>query len=317
MKTTEFAMKRLQSACAEKGPLCIGLDTDPAYIPEQVLGGYKSPAEAVLAYNRALIEATAPYASCYKVQIAYYEAMGIDGLKSYSETLKAVRATGIPVIADIKRGDIADTAKAYARAHFDGDFEADIITINPYMGFDTLEPFLEYVESAGKGAFVLLRTSNPGMKDIEWLQVSDSEDRVLHSVGNALSQISKRYGNYSSCGPFGAVVGCTEEQDARTLRDRYPDLFFLIPGYGAQGGAACIAATLLDHAGGTVNSSRGILLAWKKDTECIEAAGNKALSLEMMVRAARDGAKSARDELVNAKKELDKSSVPQTGIENV
>lgn len=317
MKRTDYAMMRLQSACAEKGPLCIGLDTDPSYIPQFLVRGYQSPAEAVLAYNHALIEATAPFVGCYKVQIAYYEAMGIDGLKVYAETLRTVRSANIPVIADIKRGDIADTATAYARAHFSGDFEADIITLNPYMGFDTLEPFLDYVESAGKGAFVLLRTSNPGMKDIEWLQVANSNDRVLHVVGEALSGISRRYGGSSPCSPFGAVVGCTEEEDARTLRDRYPDIFFLIPGYGAQGGAARIAATLLDRAGGTVNSSRGILLAWKSDSECIKANENNALSLDMMVRAAQTAAETARDELVRAKNELIQASPPQKSVENV
>lgn len=284
----------------------MGLDTDPSYLPPEILRMYQSPSEAVLAYNLALIEATAPNAACFKVQIAYYEAMGLAGLAVYAKTLQAVRAAGIPVIADIKRGDIADTAKAYARAHFEGDFEADIVTLNPYMGFDTLEPFLDYVEKANKGAFVLLRTSNPGMKDIEWLPVvseSQGEHRVLDAVGTGLQTISKRFGDFSSsgCSPFGAVVGCTEEAEARSLRDRYPDLFFLIPGYGAQGGAARIAATLLDKAGGTVNSSRAILTAWKKDnlleikarsgslvlTDIVESAGRAAFATTAALRAAQ------------------------------
>ena len=240
-----------------KGPLCVGLDTDPSYLPPEVLRLYDSPADAVLAYNRALIAATAKSAACFKVQIAYYEAMGLAGLSAYSKTLKAVRAAGIPVIADVKRGDIADTAKAYAKAHFEGDFEADIVTLNPYMGFETLDPFLEYVGKAGKGAFVLLRTSNPGMKDIEWLPLDSSVaggdgcpvgtcfvdvpplargSRVLDAVGRGLLVISRRYGNFSKsgCSPFGVVVGCTEESDARSLRDRYPDLFFLIPAMGPR-----------------------------------------------------------------------------------
>jgi len=314
MITKSYAMKRLQASCNEKGPLCIGLDTDPSYLPPHILQSFESPAKAVLAYNRALIDATAEFAGCYKVQIAYYEAMGIEGLQVYSETLKAIRAANIPVIADIKRGDIADTAKAYARAHFTGDFEADIVTINPYMGFDTLEPFLEYVESAGKGAFVLLRTSNPGMKDLEWLKVCETGDRLFHSVGSALSGISERFSKNDehSCAPFGAVVGCTEEHDAREIRDRYPDIFFLIPGYGAQGGAAKIAATLLDHAGGTVNSSRGILLAWKKDPLCVTAADKKTLTLDEIVASARQAASAARDDLLRAKKEfLSQTSVPR------
>ena len=325
-------MLRLQASCAKKGPLCVGLDTDPSYLPPEVVRMYDSPAEAVLAYNRALISAVAPSAACFKVQIAYYEAMGLAGLAAYAETLKAVRAAGIPVIADIKRGDIADTAKAYARAHFEGDFEADIVTLNPYMGFDTLEPFLEYVGKAGKGAFVLLRTSNPGMKDIEWLELSSRKNtddgcpagtcfpvgnvannsldmpgsRVLDAVGSGLQAISRRFGDFSSsgCSPFGAVVGCTEEEDARALRDRYPDLFFLIPGYGAQGGAARIAATLLDRAGGTVNSSRGILTAWKKDESLDILTRSGSLSMKDIVDSAARAAFAAKAELLGAKKSL-------------
>ncbi len=298
-------MLRLQAACAEKGPLCVGLDTDPSYLPPEVTKKYDSPADAVLAYNLALIGAVAESASCFKVQIAYYEAMGLAGLQTYAKTLKAVRAAGIPLIADIKRGDIADTAKAYARAHFEGDFEADIVTLNPYMGFDTLEPFIEYAEKEGKGAFVLLRTSNPGMKDIEWLSLR-SGGRVLDSVGSALQEISHRFGDFlmTGCSPIGAVVGCTEEADARALRDRYPDLFFLIPGYGAQGGAARIAATLLDRAGGTVNSSRAILTAWKKDPSLEEAMNAGSLSMNDIVASASSAAITAKIELLEAKKTL-------------
>jgi orotidine-5'-phosphate decarboxylase len=328
MKNQSYAMARLQEACAAKGPLCVGLDTDPSYIPPEVVRMFPSAADAVLAYNRALITACAPHAACFKVQIAYYEAMGLAGLKAYAETLKAVRASGIPVIADVKRGDIADTAKAYARAHFEGDFEADIVTLNPYMGFETLEPFLEYVEKSGKGAFVLLRTSNPGMKDIEWLELAKGEGnggcpagtcfppargsglRVLDAVGSGLDAIGKRYGDFatSGCAPFGAVVGCTEEADARALRDRYPGLFFLIPGYGAQGGAARIAATLLDRAGGTVNSSRAILTAWKKDQVLEIATQAGELTLDAIVEAASHAAFAAKADLLGAKRLLSGSA---------
>lgn len=331
-------MQRLQAACAEKGPLCVGLDTDPSYLPPEVLRQYDAPADAVLAYNRALIAATGESAACFKVQIAYYEAMGLAGLAAYSKTLKAVREAGIPVIADVKRGDIADTAKAYARAHFEGDFEADIVTLNPYMGFETLDPFLEYVGKAGKGAFVLLRTSNPGMKDIEWLPLDASAaggdgcpagtcfidvpslapgSRVLDAVGRGLEGISRRYGNFSKsgCSPFGVVVGCTEESDARALRDRYPDLFFLIPGYGAQGGAARIAATLLDRAGGTVNSSRAILTAWKKDPALEIRANSGDLSMVDIVESAARAAFNAKAELLASKKMLTAEQKPQGGVQ--
>ncbi len=310
MNTQKHAMNRLKAACAEKGPLCVGLDTDPSYLPPEVVRMHGSPAEAVLAYNKALIAACAPSASCFKVQIAYYEAMGLAGLKAYAETLKAVRAAGIPVIADVKRGDIADTAKAYARAHFEGDFEADIVTLNPYMGFETLDPFLDYVEKSGKGAFVLLRTSNPGMRDVEWLELAPGtaggQGRVLDAVGAGMLAIARRFGPYAEgeCSPVGVVVGCTEEEDARSLRDRYPELFFLIPGYGAQGGAARIAATLLDRAGGTVNSSRGILTAWKKDQTLEIRAKSGSLTMDDIVESASRAAFAAKAELLGAKKSL-------------
>ena len=144
-------MQILQELASKNGPLCVGLDTDPSYIPQNLLEQF-SPAQAVLEYNKLLIKRITQdkSACCFKVQIAYYEAMGIEGLKVYSETLKTVKDSGLICISDIKRGDIAATASAYAKAHFSGDFESDIITINPYLGFDTLKPFTEFCASTGK-----------------------------------------------------------------------------------------------------------------------------------------------------------------------
>ena len=305
-------MELLQEAAAKYGPLCVGLDTDPSYLPAPLLKIRGSPAEAILAYNKEIIKRVAAEKSacCFKVQIAYYEAMGIEGLKAYVETIKAIHEAGFLAISDIKRGDIADTAKAYARAHFSGDFESDIITINPYMGFDTLKPFTEYCkpmgEVGGKGIFVLLRTSNPGMVDIEQQELKNG-GRVLDKTGSELSRIADEYNEIYSgqkCSPVGAVVGCTEESDARILRDAYPNIFFLIPGYGAQGGAARIAATLLDKAGGTVNSSRGILCAWKKAPELAEKIENGNICLKEIADAAGAACISSKEDLLNAKKEL-------------
>ena len=305
-------MELLQEAAAKYGPLCVGLDTDPSYLPAPLLKILGSPAEAILAYNKEIIKRVAAEKSacCFKVQIAYYEAMGIEGLKAYVETIKAIHEAGFLAISDIKRGDIADTAKAYARAHFSGDFESDIITINPYMGFDTLKPFTEYCkpmgEVGGKGIFVLLRTSNPGMVDIEQQELKNG-GRVLDKTGSELSRIANEYNEIYSgqkCSPVGAVVGCTEESDARILRDAYPNIFFLIPGYGAQGGAARIAATLLDKAGGTVNSSRGILCAWKKAPELAEKIENGNICLKEIADAAGAACISSKEDLLNAKKEL-------------
>lgn len=300
-------MQILQELAAERGPLCVGLDTDPSYLPESVIKAVGSAEEAVLAYNKEIIRRVASdkSACCCKVQIAYYEAMGLKGMKTYAETLKAVRNSGLIAISDIKRGDIAATADAYARAHFSGDFETDIITINPYMGFDTLRPFTNYAapDKGGKGAFVLLCTSNPGMTDIEHQELK-SGGLLLEKVGNEIASINGEFkSNYTeqTCGPIGAVVGATQEKDARMLRDKYPETFFLIPGYGAQGGAAKIAATLLDRCGGTVNSSRGILCAWKKDAELAEKREAGALSLADIADSAARNALFSKNDLLTAK----------------
>src|SRR5574344_1193237 len=179
-------MQLVHELSLKNGPLCVGLDTDPSYIPENIRAQYESPAAAVLAYNKAIIDrvVTEKSACCFKVQIAYYEAMGLEGMQVYAETLRLVKESGLICISDIKRGDIANTASAYAKAHFSGDFETDIITVNPYMGFDTLKPFAQYCGpstngdvGAGKGMFVLLRTSNPGMVDIEQQTLANGGDR--------------------------------------------------------------------------------------------------------------------------------------------
>lgn len=296
-------MQILKELSEKNGPLCVGLDTDSSYIPENILKNYNSPAQAVLAYNKAIIERVVndKSASCFKIQIAYYEAMGIEGLKVYAETLKMVRNSGLIAISDIKRGDIGATSDAYAKAHFSGDFETDIITINPYMGFDTLIPFTKHADK-GKTAFVLLCTSNPGMTDIEHQELK-SGGLLLEHVGDEIEKIGNDFSSLypnQTCGIFGAVVGATQEKDARYLRDKYKNTFFLIPGYGAQGGAARIAATLLDNAGGVVNSSRGILCAWKKD----ETLQGKTLTLDDIADSAAKASLFSKEDLLNAKANL-------------
>lgn len=293
-------MERLRELSKKNGPLCVGLDTDPSYIPESVLRQFGGKAEAVFAYNRKIINRIADdkSACCCKVQIAYYEAMGVEGMSAYAKTLSAVRAAGLSVISDIKRGDIANTAEAYARAHFSGDFETDIATVNPYMGFDTLSPFADFCKK-GKGIFVLLRTSNPGAADIERRELKDG-GAVFGIVGAELKRLAKECGqgcDAACCPPVGAVVGCTEESDARFLRDAYPELFFLIPGYGAQGGKARVAATLLGKAGGVVNSSRALLCAWKNDADLLRKADEGVITLSDMADAAARSALSAKKEL--------------------
>jgi len=266
-----YNIDRLFDAVAAKGHVCVGLDTAAEYVPVIERKRFSSDAEAVLAFNKALVDSTLDVAACYKVQIAYYEEMGIAGLLSYAETLRYIRKKGGLVIADIKRGDIADTALRYAKAHFDGDFEADFVTLSPYMGMDSIEPWLSYADSAGKGAFVLMRTSNKGMRDFEYLEIAPDKKRLYHAVGDKLTALAAAHSGTYGYGAFGAVVGCTERDEAAEIRKNYPHLFFLIPGYGAQGGAADDAALLLREGnGGVVNASRSILKAWNAE---IKASG--------------------------------------------
>ena len=295
-------MQVLQELAAKNGPLCVGLDTDPSYIPENIVKQYESAPAAVLEYNKQIINRVAAdkTACCFKVQIAYYEAMGLEGLKVYAQTLKLVRDSGLIAISDIKRGDIGATSQAYARAHFTGDFETDIITINPYMGFDTLQPYTKYAEpeNGGKGAFVLLCTSNPGMTDIEHQELK-AGGLLLERVGDEIARIGNDFARFypeQTCGIYGAVVGATQVADARYLRDKYKDTFFLIPGYGAQGGDAAICKTLLERAGGTVNSSRGILCAWKKNADLEGKIAAGTLTMDDIAGAA---AKAAFDSKVD------------------
>jgi len=271
-----YNMDRLYEAVEARGPVCVGLDTTPEYIPPGERRKYASDAEAVAAFNRRIIDSVREGAACFKVQIACYEALGLAGLAAYRETLRCLRERGALAIGDIKRGDIADTAARYAQAHFEGDFEADFVTLSPYMGMDTLEPWLKYAETRGKGAFVLLRTSNRGMRDFQALPVQGGGaggGRIYEVVGEHLSRLAEAHQGIHGYGAFGAVVGAdpksdSEREETAALRRQLGGLFFLIPGYGAQGGAAEDAALLLREGnGGVVNASRSILKAWMGEAE--------------------------------------------------
>ncbi len=276
-------MDRLYEAVAAKGPVCVGLDTDFSYLPEGYADSTKTAGENLVRFNREIIDATREVAGCYKVQIAYYEALGMDGMMAYRDTLAYLRENKLLTIADIKRGDIAKTAEMYAKAHFEGDFEADFITLAPYMGLDSLSPYLPYMEKSGKGAFVLCRTSNGGAKDFEYEKLSDGR-HVYDLVGDKVTELGKAYMGEHGYSSIGLVIGGTHIEEAKEIRAKYQNSFFLIPGYGAQGGKAeDIAQYLQKGNGGAVNSSRGILLAYKKQEgvrfdeaayrECVDMKG--------------------------------------------
>ena len=273
---------RLYEAVAEKSPVCVGLDTDFSYIPAECVDKTLSKGENIFRFNRDIIEATRSVAGCFKVQIAYYEALGLDGMLAYKSTLEYLRREGLVAIADIKRGDIAKTAEMYAKAHLDGEFEADFVTLAPYMGLDSITPYTKYMTEKGKGVFVLCRTSNPGAKDFEYKKLEDGR-HVYDLVGDSLSELGRDYIGESGYSSIGLVIGGTHTEEATAIRAAYPQTFFLIPGYGAQGGkAADIAQYMNNSNGGVVNSSRGILLAYKKQPGVAfdEAAYNECVRMK-------------------------------------
>lgn len=255
---------RLYEAVKSKGHVCVGLDTDISYVPSELRNKYKSISDSLFEFNRRIIDATSDYASCFKVQIAYYEAYGIEGMIAYKRTLDYLREKKEIIIADIKRGDISKTAEMYAKAHFEGDFEADFITLSPYMGMDSIEPYLDYVANKEKGLFALVRTSNEGAKDIQYIDSKNGE-KIYSEVGKKIQALGEKYMGDCGYSSLGGVVGCTHREEGLEMRSQLDKMFFLIPGYGAQGGGADDVAPLLrDGNGGVVNSSRGILLAYKK-----------------------------------------------------
>ncbi|WP_040212860.1 orotidine-5'-phosphate decarboxylase, partial [Clostridium polynesiense] len=254
---------KLFQSVKEKGHVCVGLDTDISYIPKEFFNKYSCEEEALTAFNERIIDATFSLAACYKVQIAYYEALGLRGMNAYKKTLDYIRKKGGIIIADIKRGDIAKTAEMYAKAHFEGDFESDFITLNPYMGLDSIEPYLTYVKDRNKGLFALVRTSNPGAEDIEYIEGKNGK-RVYEITGEKIHEMGRNFLGECGYSSLGGVVGCTHVDEGLKLRKNLHSMFFLIPGYGAQGGKAeDVALYLKDGNGGVVNSSRGILLAYR------------------------------------------------------
>ncbi|NLY20482.1 MAG: orotidine-5'-phosphate decarboxylase [Tissierellia bacterium] len=266
---------KLYEIVEEKGNVCVGLDSSLDYIPESIKTKYQNISDIIFEFNKEIIDNTKDITAIYKPQIAFYEAYGMEGLLAYKRTVKYLRDNGLLSIGDIKRGDISSTAKMYAQGHFSGDFEVDFITLNPYMGFDSITPYLEYVETGDKGVFVLLRTSNPGAKDIEYLKADGKE--IYYHVGDELEKIGSSYIGKHGYSNVCSVVGGTHMDEAKELRERYANMFILIPGYGAQGGTGEDAQMYLKNGnGGVVNSSRGIITHYKKFEDGAENVGKYA-----------------------------------------
>ena len=254
---------RLYEVVKEKGFVCVGLDSHLDYIPNYIKEKHEKISDIIFEYNKTIIDATSDIVAIYKPQIAYYEANGLEGLIAYQRTLRYLKEKGLLSIGDVKRGDIASTAKEYAKAHFKGEFEADFITLNPYMGMDSITPYLDYLKTGEKGVFVLLRTSNEGAKDIECLDYNG--EALYFKVGDELKKFADELSSECGYSPLGFVVGATHSEEARKIRERYKNIFFLLPGYGAQGAKAEDIRTYLnDFNGGVVNSSRGIIKYYQK-----------------------------------------------------
>lgn len=271
---------RLYNEVEGKGNVCVGLDTHLDYVPDNLKEQFQDIDEILFQFNKKIVDSTVDLVPVYKLQIAFYEAYGIKGLVAYKKTLKYIKSIRSISIGDIKRGDISSTAKMYAKAHFEGEFEADFITLNPYMGFDSITPYLKYIETGKKGIFVLLRTSNPGAKDIQYLNVSSQStmdnsqlgSHLYYHVGDKLAEIGAKYMGDCGYSPIAAVVGGTHIDEAKEIRQRYKNMFFLIPGYGHQGGKGKDVALYLDNGnGGIVNSSRGIITSYKDKNDGIDS----------------------------------------------
>jgi len=254
---------RLYKETIEKGPICVGLDTTLKYLPKYLLSKDWSDGEKIVEFNKKIIDATEDLAATYKVQIACYEALGLDGLKAYSKTVSYARNKGKIVIGDVKRGDISSTGDQYAKGHFTGDFEVDIMTINAYMGEDAVAPYYPYLKNHNKGIFILQRTSNPSAVDLQNLVVNGQS--VYQIIGDKIEKWGKPFISESGFSAIGAVVGLTRPEEFEAIQVQCPHTFFLVPGYGAQGGTGQDIAKILKKSRcAVVNSSRGLITAHQK-----------------------------------------------------
>jgi orotidine-5'-phosphate decarboxylase len=260
-----------------QNPTCVGLDTSFDYLPEFMKEGmatFEGVSEAIVEFNMNIIDKICDIVPAVKVQVAYYEMYGFEGLRAFDYTINYAKGRGMYVIADCKRNDIGSTAGCYSKAYLGSTnvngkkikaFPADMLTVNGYLGTDGIAPFVEDCKANDKGIFVLVKTSNPSSGELQNLKL-ESGEFIYERMGRLVEEWGKdtigKYG-YSD---VGAVVGATHPEEAAKLRSELKNTFFLIPGYGAQGGNAQMLKCCFDEngLGGIVNNSRGILCAYKK-----------------------------------------------------
>ena len=259
-------------------PSVVGLDTNFDYLPDELRAGVadlRGAAQAIAEFNRNVIDNICDIVPAVKVQIAYYEMYGVEGMKTFAETLAYASKKGMYVMTDAKRNDIGATAECYAKAYLgktfvngasETAFDSDFLTVNAYLGSDGIVPFLKWMKERDKGIFVLVKTSNPSSGELQDMRLSDGKT-VYEYMGQLVEEWGKNCRGKYGYSDVGAVVGATHPAQAEILRKQMPHTFFLIPGYGAQGGTArdlkvCFDA---DGMGGIVNSSRGILCAYRQE----------------------------------------------------
>ena len=308
-----FVKNLIDQIEAKSNPSVLGLDPDISYVPEHIKvvafsehgKTLEAAAASVLEFNRQLIDGLSDIFPAVKIQLAYYEQYGIPGMRAFEETLSYAKKTGMLIIADGKRNDIASTAKAYSNAFLGRTeieksilvpvYDCDALTINPYLGDDGIKPFMDDCQEYGKGIFALIKTSNPSSFQLQDVIVKDGRKvyEVVIDMINVLASKQEQYKGYSS---IGAVVGANYPLQAKEIRKFMPNSYFLVPGYGAQGGdgnsvAACFNE---DGLGAIVNASRSIMLAYKS-----EKFRNK-YTAKQFVEAARDEAIHMRAEINTA-----------------
>ena len=274
-------MQVLVDSARRKGSLLVvGLDPVPSRLPERLRN--LPEARAILQFCRGILEAVEPYAAAIKLQAAFFERLGPVGMEVYASLIEDAGVLGLPAIADVKRGDIGPVAAAYAEAHL-VRYGAACVTVNPYMGADTVVPFLEETRrlDGGGGVFILVATSNPSAETFQ----ADTDPPLFEVASRLVADLGREGGAYPDAG---AVVGATRPEVGQRVRGLLPESLFLVPGYGAQGGTADDVRSLLDArgAGVLVNSSRDVIYAYEGvHTDYREAAREAAIRTRDELRA--------------------------------
>ncbi len=287
----------IEQIVSRKNPCIVGIDPEWNKIPECYRTAGTSPAKALLHWATDVIDAASDIVPAVKPQMAFFEVFGAEGVWVHQQTVQYAHGKGLIVVDDSKRNDIGNTAKAYARAHLakDGPINADFLTVSPFLGTDSMQPFVDIAVRDGKGIFVLVKTSNPSSTEISEATNNHGKkirDWLAEYVNDVGKSCTGRYG-YSG---IGAVVGATFPEEAQLLRNIMKNNFFLVPGFGAQGGTAkdVIPCFNSDGLGAIISSSRGILY---HHLETADYDGSRNMYLEIVRKQAREMQKSVYTEL--------------------